>query len=37
MPILKLDELNAGKAYQLMEEASNKWAECEEKEIILRG
>jgi len=35
MPILKLDELNAGKAYQLMEEASNKWAECEEKEIIL--
>ena len=35
MPILKLDELNAGKAYQVMEEASNKWAECEEKEIIL--
>ena len=35
MPIIKLDELNAGKAYQVMEEASNKWAECEEKEIIL--
>ena len=35
MPFLKLDELNAGKAYQVMEEASNKWAECEEKEIIL--
>jgi len=35
MPILKLDELNADKAYQVMEEASNKWAECEEKEIIL--
>ena len=33
MPIIKLDELNAGKAYQVMEEASNKWAECEEKEM----
>ena len=35
MTIIKLDELNSGKAYQVMEEASNKWAECEEKEIIL--
>ena len=30
MPIIKLDELNATKAYQVMEEASNKWAACEE-------
>tara|TARA_B100001964_G_scaffold10114_1_gene10767 strand:+ start:333 stop:695 length:363 start_codon:yes stop_codon:yes gene_type:complete len=35
MPMIKLDELNADKAYQLMEKASNKWSECEEKEIIL--
>ncbi len=35
MPMIKLDELNADKAYQVMEEASNKWSECEEKEIIL--
>jgi hypothetical protein len=35
MAIVKLDDLNSSKAYQVMEEASNKWAEWEEKEIIL--